>query len=831
MRKVKRTSVFSDTTPLGVSVRKVSKSDTILTMKALASTLLTLFCALPGALAAQRDYPVKPVPFTSVHVRDSFWAPRIETNRKVTIPFAFRQDEETGRVDNFERAAKALRGEPLANRTAPGYPFDDTDLYKVIEGASYALSVQPDPQLDAYLDKLIAIIAAAQERDGYLYTTRSIDPAHPHEWAGERRWMNERDLSHELYNLGHLYEAAVAHHQATGKRTLLDVALRTADLLDRTFGPGKEVIWPGHQITEMGLAKLFRATGDERYLKMAKFLLDVRGPDGHKASGREYNQSHAKVIEQTEAVGHAVRATYMYSGMADVAALTGDRAYADAIARIWENVVAKKLYITGGIGATNHGEAFGANYELPNMTAYNETCAAIGSDYWNHRLFLMNADARYIDVLERTLYNGTISGVSLDGKGFFYPNPLESNGQHARSPWFGCACCPGNITRFLASVPGYVYAQSGSGIWVNLFVASDAKIALDDGQKVTIAQETRYPWDGAVRLKVGAGRYALRLRIPGWARSQPVPSDLYRYVDQAPGGVGLKVNGRAVELKLEKGYAVLDREWKQGDTVDLLLPMAVRRVASHEAVAANRGRVAVERGPIVYAAEWADNPGGKVRHLMLEDSAPLAAEHHAELLGGVTVVKTKAVALKRRTDASIEKTVQELTLIPYATWANRGKGQMMVWLPREEKAARPLPFPLPSMTAEVKTSGKKNARMMQDGEVPSSSSDPSSYFDWWPEKGRAEWVEYTFAQPVTLSRSRVYWFDDTGRGEVRVPAGWRLLYRHGEEWKPVAGVASYGVEKDRYNEVTFAPVTTRALRLEVTAQPQWSAGIQEWEAQ
>src|SRR5579864_4412383 len=388
-------------------------------MKAIAAAIL--FIALPSLAQTPRDYPVKPVPFTAVHVTDGFWAPRIEINRKVTIPFAFQKDEETGRVDNFIRAAKALQHIPFENHKYPPYPFDDTDVYKVIEGASYTLSVHPDPQLEAYIDDLIAKIGAAQEKDGYLYTARTIDPAHPHPWSGPQRWMLEGVNSHELYDLGHLYEAAVAHYQATGKRTLLDIALRTADLLDRTFGPGKQVIWPGHQITEMGLAKLYRVTGDQRYLSLAKFMLDERGPDGSKGSGRTYNQSQAKVVDQTEAVGHAVRATYMYSGMADVAALTGDTAYVKAIDTIWENVAGKKLYITGGIGARGAGEAFGANYELPNMTAYNETCAAVGNDFWNQRLFLLHADAKYVDVMERTLYNGLISGVSLDGKTFFYP--------------------------------------------------------------------------------------------------------------------------------------------------------------------------------------------------------------------------------------------------------------------------------------------------------------------------------------------------------------------------------------------------------------------------
>ena len=668
-------------------------------MKSVTSAALALLLwtaqpssAQPPGATPKRDYPVKPVPFTAVHVNDSFWAPRIETNRKVTIPFAFRKDEETGRVDNFIRAAQALRGETFSNHNPPGYPFDDTDVYKVIEGASYTLSVHPDPQLEAYVDGLIARIAAAQEQDGYLYTARTIDPMHPHKWSGTRRWELEAVNSHELYDLGHLYEAAVAHYQATGKRTLLDIALRTADLLDRTFGPGKEVIWPGHQITEMGLSKLYRVTGDDRYLSLAKFMLDMRGPDGREGAGRTYNQSHVKVVDQTEAVGHAVRATYMYSGMADVAALTGDASYVHAIDKIWDNVAGKKLYITGGIGALHKGEAFGANYELPNLTAYNETCAAVGNDYWNHRLFLLHADAKFIDVMERTLYNGLISGVSLDGKSFFYPNPLESDGKQERSPWFGVACCPGNITRFLASVPGYVYAQRDDALWVNLYMASNAEIKLDNGRTVKIAQETRYPWEGVVKMTVNPDQSApltIHVRIPGWARNEPVPGDLYSFAGKSEGKVSLKVNGKPVKIEVEKGYVSLNREWTSGDVIELSLPMPVRRVVANQQVAADRGRVALERGPIVYAAEWTDNANGRVRNLVLPDKERLTAEFKPGLLKGVTVVKGKALALSDDGQGKIAKSEQEFTAIPYYAWANRGRGEMIVWIPRTEAGAQP----------------------------------------------------------------------------------------------------------------------------------------------
>lgn len=785
----------------------------------------------------ERDYPVKPVPFTAVHLSDVFWAPRIEVNRTATIPAAFKQCELTGRVDLFVRAAKALKGEPLENRKPPGYPFDDTDVYKVIEGASYSLSVLPDPKLDAYVDDLIAKIAAAQEPDGYLYTTRTINPQNPHRWAGAERWVNERNDSHELYNLGHLFEAAVAHHAATGKKTLLDVAVKAADLLVRTFGPGKRSIWPGHQITEMGLVKMYRATGKVEYLDLAKFLIDERGPTPVPAGetvnprGLEYNQAQEPVEDQTEPVGHAVRAMYMYAGVADIAALEGDDKLRAAGDRIWTNLVTSKLYLTGGIGAAGGHEGFGAPYELPNMSAYNETCASVGMDYWNHRLFLLHADAKYVDVMERTLFNGLISGVSLDGTTFFYPNPLESNGQHARQEWFGVACCPGNITRFMASVPGYLYATRGDTLYVNLYAGGAADIDMDGG-KLKVAQDTRYPWDGAVRLTVTPDRertFAVNVRIPGWARNEPVPSALYRFMDSVTETATVKVNGTSVPMTLEKGYVPIRRTWKPGDVIEVFLPMPVRRVVAHEQVAADRGRVALQRGPIVYAAEWPDNPNGKVRNIVLPDSARLATEFRPDLLKGVQVITGRSLGLAYDAQGRVQKAEQPFMAIPYATWANRGRGQMAVWLARSEEAARPTPYPTVATTSTLKTSGRKNPRMIIDGEEPASSSDAASYFDWWPTRGsKLEWIEMTFEKPSTVSQSQVYWFDDTGRGGVRVPQSWRLLYRDGDEWKPVEPTGTYGTAKDAWNTVAFKAVTTPALRLEVTMQPEFSAGLQEW---
>lgn len=781
-----------------------------------------------GQAPKPADYPFKPVPFTAVRVDDAFWTPRIETNRTVTIPFAFGKSEETGRMYNFDEAAASLAGRPLADVRTPGFPFDDTDVYKIIEGAAYTLSVRPDPKLEAYIDGLVEKIRTAQEPDGYLYTARTIDPARPHSWSGPERWVKEEDGSHELYCLGHLYEAAVAYYQATGKRAILDIAIKSADMLDRTFGPGKRSVWPGHQIVEMGLVKLSRATGDERYLRLAKFFLDARGP-----GGQSYGQAHERVVDQSEAVGHAVRATYMYSGMADVAALSGDPSYVRAIDRIWSDVATKKLYVTGGIGSKSDGEAFGAAYELPNLSAYNETCAAIGNVYWNQRLFLLHGDAKYVDVLERTLYNGLLSGVSLDGKSFFYPNPLESSGNYSRSPWFGCACCPSNVTRFLASVPGYVYAERGDALYVNLFAAGSADVALDSGAKLKVTQRTRYPWDGAVEIGVAPerpGRFTVKVRVPGWARDEASPGGLYRFVDASDAPVTLAVNGAPVPVALDAGYATITREWKAGDTISLGLPMPVRRVAASDAVGADRGRLAIQRGPVVFCAEWPDNANGRVRNLVVPADATLTADFRADLLGGVEVVTGAARSLAADDAGEVSSTDVPFFAIPYYAWANRGPGEMSVWIAASDDVARAVPPPTLASTSRIAVSSGDGISAMNDQADPRASNDKTDgIFHWWPHKGTTEWAEYDFAKAASVSSADLFWFDDTGTGECRVPASWRILYKTADgSWAPVESASGYGVERDRFNRVTFAPVTTTAVRVEVGLQPQWSAGIVEW---
>lgn len=668
-----------------VSCPECSKSVSDITLTMCFIMIVALgFSFISCAKKTSKDYPIKPVLFTEVQVKDEFWQSRMETNRRVTIPFAFKKSEETGRIDNFAKAGGLMPG------AFEGRRYNDSDVFKIMEGAAYSLTIHPDPELEKYMDDLIVKISAAQEEDGYLFTTRTIEPDNPAPGSGEKRWSNLAS-SHELYNVGHMYEAAVAYYLVTGKRNFLDVALKNADLIAREFGPGKRQDFPGHQEIEIGLVKLFRLTGDEKYLSLAKFFLDVRGPGkfGKKFADDSdfsiynqdwYYQAHMPVVEQTEAVGHAVRATYMYSGMADVAALTGDKDYIKAIDQIWENVVSKKLYVTGGIGSCHEGEAFGANYELPNATAYNETCAAIGNVFWNYRLFLLHGDAKYIDVLERTLYNGLISGLSLSGDLFFYPNPLESNGKYTfnqgeatRKPWFDCACCPVNLARLLPSIPGYVYAHKKSVLYINLFVEGEGRVDLKN-TSVKVSQKTDYPWDGHIHINIDPEterEFEVLVRIPGWARNEPVPSDLYAFSNPQENKVVLRVNSETWPLDLDKGFAKILRKWQGGDTIELDLPMPVRRVVAHHSVEDNQAKVALQRGPLVYCFEGIDN-GGHILNRSLPDDMDFAAKFQPDFLGGIVVIQDSAP------DGSAH-----LTAIPYYAWSHRGVGEMSVWLPRK----------------------------------------------------------------------------------------------------------------------------------------------------
>lgn len=625
------------------------------------------------------DYPVHSVPFTEVTVNDNFWLPRINTNRKITIPYSFRMCEETGRIDNFINASGLKSG-----KFCSVFPFDDSDVYKIIEGASYSLHSYPDSQLESYCDSLINIIEMTQEDDGYLMTWRQIDPsAPPTTWSGgEDRWS---DISggHELYNMGHLYEAAVAYFQATGKRKLLDVALKNADLIWEVFGPGKRDSVPGHEEIEIGLVKLYRVTGIPKYLEMARLFIDRRGHGKYNPDGKDlwetgaYWQNHLPVTEQDEVVGHAVRAGYLYSAMTDISALYNDLAYKRALDKLWENMVSKKMYLTGGIGSSATGEAFGENYELPNSEAYAETCAAIANVFWNHRMFLLTGNSKYMDILERILYNGAISGVSLEGNSFFYPNVLESSGTQ-RNAWFSCSCCPSNITRFIPSVPGYIYATREDTIFLNLFIGSEAAISMQ-GKEVKIIQKTSYPWDGNIEINVEPNHslaFVLKIRIPGWARNKTVQGDLYTYKGGKESQIELKINGKVNSFKINAGYIVLNRKWERGDKIKLNIEMPVKQVIANKNVKADSGKMALERGPLVYCAEGIDN-AGNVLNLYLSDTIQWSAEKSPGLLMDITVIRGKSFL---PVDSKINlKDTYDFTAIPYYAWAHRGKSEMAVW--------------------------------------------------------------------------------------------------------------------------------------------------------
>ena len=656
---------------------------------------LVLGTALPAAVAESCDYPVNPVPLSQVHLNDVFWKPRIDTNTRVTVPACFKKCEQT-RIPNFRSAAK------LQDGAFRGDPFDDSDLYKVAEGAAYSLATDPTPTLESYLNDLVQLFGKVQQPDGYLYTSRIIHGAKAPGRAGPLPWLNEMggvtgDDSHELYCAGHLIEAAVAHYQTTHSRAFLDIAIRLADLINKTWGPGPEQlkISPGHQEIELALVKLGRATGEKKYIELAKFLLDCRGHYRRPANIKlafpdAYYSNEVPLVELTHTVGHAVRTGYMLSGMTDVAALLGDAGYTKAVDALWADTVGSKLYLHGGIGSgVGMAEGFGNAYEMPN-NGYNETCAAIANCLWNERMFLLHADAKYIDVLERTLYNGFLSGVSLSGDHFFYPNPLVSTGGYARKEWFGCACCPVNVSRFLPSVPGLQYAVHADQLYVNLFAGGTAEVTLA-ATRVQLTQETRYPWDGAVKLSVAPAapaEFTVRVRIPGWARNQPVPTDLYHYADKLPSEVSLTVNGQPQPIQLHNGYVALTRRWQQGDVLVLNLAMPVRRVVAHDKVADDAGRVALERGPLVYCFEGVDN-SEKVFSLTVQDGVALAAQFRPDLLGGVTVITGTGQAAQRRADGTVASEASALTAIPYFAWCNRGAGQMQVWMPRALDKATP----------------------------------------------------------------------------------------------------------------------------------------------
>ncbi len=614
--------------------------------------------------ARSRYARLRPVPLDAVRLSDDFWAPRRRINREVTLPSQYQHCEETGRIDNFRRASGKLDG-PFR-----GMFFNDSDVYKWLEAVAWSLATEPDPGLTRMADTVISEIAAAQEPDGYLNTYFTFE-------RSAERWTNLKDM-HELYCAGHLIQVAIAHHRATGSERLLQVARRLADHIGQVFagrsGTG------GHPEIEMALVELARTTGRAQYREQAQAFLDARGQG--LIGGQAYHQDHQPFRQLARMAGHAVRAVYLNAGAADLYAETGEPALRGALDRLWHNMSARQMYVSGGIGACYLGEAFWQDYYLPNRRAYAESCAAIGSIMWNWRMLALEGEARYADLLELTLYNGFLVGVSLDGQTYFYQNPLENDGSHRRRPWFGCACCPPNIARLLASLPGYVYSLSDEGVWVHLYVQGEARLRLPDGREVGLSQRTRYPWGGEVVVEVdGQGTFSLMLRLPAWCET----------------GATLAVNGQPLGLPLVPGsYVEVRRVWQPGDRLRLDLPMPVRPVACHPYVAENAGRVALMRGPILYCVEEADNPGLDPRQVRLPAGARFAATFQPDLLGGVVRLQTQARlappdegwanylyrTVRTEPAGEVEKPV-DLTAVPYYAWANREAGPMGVWLRSE----------------------------------------------------------------------------------------------------------------------------------------------------
>jgi uncharacterized protein len=801
-----------------------------------------LFARLPQSIGADDgDKAAKPIPEKSVQLNDGFLKQRFEVVRAVTIPAAHKWCESTGRIANFERAAAPNAGDENRDRKLPANPYDDADVYRTIEAAAYCLAAASDRELEAKIDGWIDKIAAAQEKDGYLYTARTIDPEHPHRLTGDERWVNETADSYELSNLGYLFQAAVAHHQATGKSSLLDVAKKSADLLEKTFGPDKKKIVPGHSTVEAGLLQMYETTGEKRYLNLTRFLIDQRS------------------VEQLNVSGNALDALNLYCGITEAASLSQDAAYRSTIERLWTNIVGRRLLVTGGIGTAGDG-TFGRNSFVPNTNPGSFTSASVANVEWNARMMQLTGEGKYVDVLERTLYNALPASISLDGKRVFDANPLESLGRNERRDWTASsdssvrprqanARLPGgnaplDLARLIAALPGYIYAASDADIYVNLYAASTAEIKLAGELNVKIKQETQYPWDENVRLTVSPGTsadFAVKLRIPGWARNEVFASDSYTFADRHDEPAVLRVNGDSMPVEASRGYATIRRRWNAGDTIELALPMPIRRVAANPQIVDDRDHVALQRGPIVYCLESnGDLP--KVRNLVLKGDVALEGKVEPDLHGGITAIRGKASAIRLNEQDELQEAPQEIVAIPYFAWANRGPAEMVVWIPTTAAGAVPIAAPNLAAKAKITCSSKQptrtstnaqavDGRAAKDGIEPRSSHDngPLSHFDWWPDRNVTEWCEYSWDQPVTIQKTQLYWWDDsTIGGGCKAPVSWKAFYKSGDEWKPVETSGSFGVAKDQYNSVKFQPVTTTALRLEIVVPTDASVGIQEW---
>ena len=791
---------------------------------------------------------IEPVPFHKVEMTSDFWRPRLITQRKVLVPFAFEKTKPG--VAHLQAAADYLAGKKVDGHRP--HRFIDSDLYKVMEGAAYLAQLQDDPELESQFDRIVDVIAAAQEPDGYLY------PSHTTKVGSDKNMMGNKPYtfvvhSHELYNMGHLYEAAIAYFQATGKDKLLKVAEKNALHVNRVFfegdpnyNDGKPILQaPGHQEMELALVKLFNVTGNNLYIEMAEKFLEIRGktyvPDGEGVMSPTYAQQHAPLENQSEAVGHAVRATYLYAAMADIAALREKNSYTDALHRIWANITDTRMHITGGLGAVHGIEGFGPKYLLPNADAFNETCAAVGNVLFNFRMFLVHKDAKYLDVAEVSLLNNVLAAVNLEGNRFFYVNPLEADGKYpfnhgtaGRAPWFGTACCPSNMARLLPQVQGMTYAHNDKNLYFAMYAETSTNLKIADTQ-LSIKQTTDYPNDGKIMISLDPEKptkFTAHLRIPTWTGNQFVPGKLYKYVNPSDEDWSISVNGTQTETIVEKGFATIKRTWKKGDQIVLNLPMPLKINACDKRVEENQNRLAFTRGPFVLCAEEVDNGGATQRFFLnnqkLDKKFTLASVDLPS--GSFSQVKTRANAV----DAQGKKEDRSLSLIPYYAWNNRKPGSMTIWFPTTPKLAVFDPHKLPKKSVFSKieashTSELDTVSAVGDGKEPKWSSGKS--VPRWtsrPQLGKAQWIEGHFSEPKKIRDIGVYWMQD--QQDVKFPKEWSLEVRNKGEWKPFELYVTdrYDNRANQYNVVhPAAPLTCDALRINMVAQPNAAVGILE----
>lgn len=811
-------------------------------MKFFFSLISAIMLTSSGMMA---ENLLKAIPFEQVTLEDNFWRPRLIIQKETLVPFAL--DKVRPAMDNLRKTGQYLRGDsselPFPHR------FVASDLYKVMEGAAYLLTLEKDPALEHTMDSIIDLIGSAQKPDGYLYEahTTGVSAQHEH-WGGGG--MGDRPYSwvvhsHELYNMGHMYEGAVAYYRATGKDKWLRIAEKSARHINHVFfegdpayNGGKPVMQaPGHEEIELALVKLYQATGDTLYLNMAKKFIDIRGvtfkPEGDGVMSPSYAQQHQPVREQRKAVGHAVRAAYLYSGMADVMAQTGDTSLRPALDSIWGNIVDTRMHITGGLGAVHGIEGFGPEYELPNLEAYDETCAAVGNVLFNYRMFMAEKDGKYIDVAEVALYNNVLAGVNLEGNRFFYVNPLEANGRRAfnqglkgRAPWFGTACCPSNLARLIPQIPGMMYAHTDDDIYCTFYGGTSTSIPLGHGN-IGIKQETGYPFDEKVSLTVtpekASQKFALHLRIPTWAGNRFVPGKLYSYVNRQPGTWSLTVNGKPAKVKVDKGFAVIDRKWKKGDRVELHLPMGVMYSKAIDNVEADRGRLCITRGPLVYCAEDVDNASAPASYVISPAGDSAVVRKGDGLMKDIDFITVPARSIQNPGDT-------KLTLVPYYAWDNRTDGAMIVWIAANDDVARAAMPPMPDYISDITatyTCDIDDVNPIVTNKFPSSSHD-TSMLRWtsWPRKGEKQSIELKLTHPVGLESLSVYWYDDGG--DVRMPEAWDVEYLQDGAWHefPVYVTDEYRMLKDQYNMIhPGRDIMPEALRINITPRQDASAGI------